>query len=259
MSQNENTVFITGAGRGLGRNAALAFARAGFMVGMCGLDMSDLEAAAGEIREQGGKCHFDDIDVRNVKGMARLIGDVSDRLGPVSVVVNNAAIIGPPDFLAPESRQEEFKTRSWSDAIDINLKGVMATTQAALPIMLEQGRGTIISIISGLAWMSFPRFSAYCASKAGVHHLTRCWAEEFEESGIFFYSFDPGVMDTDMQTQIRSLEKERLGPVWKRFQEMKSQSRLKDPSNVAEVLVRLAVERPAGKNGQAVSSSHFSH
>jgi NAD(P)-dependent dehydrogenase (short-subunit alcohol dehydrogenase family) len=196
------------------------------------------------------------MDVRDVNGMARLIRDVSDRLGPVSVVVNNAAIIGPPDFLEPENHQAEFETQSWSDAIDINLKGVMATTRAALPIMLEQGRGTIISIISGLAWMPFPRFSAYCASKAAVHHLTRCWAEEFKDSGIYFYSFDPGVMDTDMQAQIRSLEKERLGPVWERFQEMKSDSRLKDPSKVAEALVRLAVERPAGKNGQAVSSSY---
>jgi NAD(P)-dependent dehydrogenase (short-subunit alcohol dehydrogenase family) len=247
MNNGGKTVFITGAGRGLGRNAALAFAKAGFMVGMCGLNMSDLENAAGEIREQGGKCHYDDIDVRDVEGMERLIKDVSDRLGPVSVVVNNAAIIGPSEFLTP----------SWSDAIDINLKGVMATTQAALPIMLEQGHGTIISIISGLAWMPFPRFSAYCASKAAVHHLTRCWAEEFSDSGIFFYSFDPGVMDTDMQTQIRSLEKERLGPVWKQFQEMKSQNRLKEPSNVAEALVRLVVERPAGKNGESVSSSSY--
>jgi NAD(P)-dependent dehydrogenase (short-subunit alcohol dehydrogenase family) len=114
--------------------------------------------------------------------------------------------------------------------------------------------GTVINITSGLSRMAFPRFSAYCTSKAGLEHLSRCLVAEFGSAGLKVACLDPGVMDTGMQEEIRSLGPEQLGQgLWKQFSNMKKTEQLRDPAQVAELALALAVYIPEERNGESFS------
>ena len=247
MPEISDTVLITGASRGLGRAAALSFAQAGARTVLCGRKEEELSAVAREIEDLDGQCLYYSVNVQDFEDLDKIAKSAADILGPVTVLVNNAAVIGPPEFLDNDS------SPNWSETLDINLKGPVNTTRAVLPFMMEQDKGTVINLVSGLAWMSFPRFSAYCASKAGLYQLTRCLAEEYKDGNLLFYAVDPGVMDTPMQSEIRSLDKKRLGPLWQQFLDMKETGQLRDPFQIAELLLALAIHRPREKNGDAVA------
>ena len=242
-----DTVLITGASRGLGRAAALTFAKAGAAPVLCGRSEEELSAVAREIKDLDGQCLYYSVDVQDFENLDKIAASAADILGPATVLVNNAAVIGPPEFLDNDTSPD------WSETLDINLKGPVNSTKAVLPYMMEQGKGTVINLVSGLAWMSFPRFSAYCASKAGLYQLTRCLAEEYRDSNLVFYAVDPGIMDTPMQSGIRSLGKNKLGPLWQQFQNMKASGQLMDPFQVADLLLALAINRPREKNGNPVA------
>lgn len=246
---HQETVLITGAGRGLGRATALAFAETGASLVVCSRSREDLETLSKEVQNKGGQCFSAKADVNHPDDMDNLLKKAVETMGPISVLVNNAAVIGPPEFLASRVSPD------WFETLDINLKGPVVASQAVLPLMLKQGVGTIVNIISGLAWMAFPRFSAYCASKAGLYHLTQCLAEEYRGQNILFYSVDPGVMDTPMQSEIRSLDKNRLGPLGPQFQQLKDTGQLRSPAKVANLIVTLASRRPEKYNGKTVSLS----
>ncbi len=247
MPELSDTVLITGANRGLGRAAALSFAKAGAKIVLCSRSEKELYAVAKEIKDLDGQCLYYIVDVQDFEKLNNIARNAADTLGPVTVLINNAAVIGPPEFLDNEN------SPNWSETLDINLKGPVNTTKAVLPFMTEQGKGTVINLVSGLAWMSFPRFSAYCASKAGLYQLTRCLSEEYKDNNLLFYAVDPGVMDTSMQSGIRSLDKDRLGPLWQQFQDMKQNGQLRDPFQVAELLLALAITRPTEKNGKSIA------
>ena len=134
----------------------------------------------------------------------------------------------------------------------VNLLGPALCVHTFMSLM--PAPGTVINITSGLSQMAFPRFSAYCTSKAGLEHLSRCLAEEFGSAGLKVACLDPGVMDTGMQEEIRDLGPERLGEgLWKQFSNMKNAEQLRDPAEVAELALALAVYIPEERNGESFS------
>jgi len=234
MARHEETALVTGAGKGLGRSAAIELARSGWRVALNGRTHSQLEETAGEIEALGSQCLIVEGDVSDPQQVAAAVERISESLGPIGVLVNNAAVIGPARFL------EDADPASWSETLAINLHGAFACCREVLPLMRERGRGRIVNVVSGLAWMAFPRFNAYCTSKAALLQMTRCLAEELKQDPVQVMALDPGVMDTGMQADIRSLDPEQLGPVREQFHQMRDKGMLRDPHEVAELVVALA-------------------
>lgn len=244
MQLQGQTALVTGAGRGLGRAIATRFAREGAQVIGLARHTADLKDVEHDILAQGGAFQGLTCDVSQAAEVQQVAEQVRKQFEKVDILVNNAAIVGPAQF------SETFD--HWRQTQEVNLLGPACCVHTFMPLMPDPG--TVINITSGLSRMAFPRFSAYCTSKAGLEHLSRCLAEEFGSAGLKVACLDPGVMDTGMQEEIRSLGPEQLGQgLWKQFSNMKTTGQLRDPAQVAELALALAVYIPEDRNGESFS------
>jgi 3-oxoacyl-[acyl-carrier protein] reductase len=196
---------VTGAGRGIGRAAALALAAGGWKVALVARRASDLEAVAGEAGGQGGVVLVCPADVSDRLSAEAAVEKACAELGPPIALVNNAAVVGP---VAPVASADP---QSWKQALDINLAGAFYMARAVLQRMTPAGRGTILNLVSGMGVRVFARFSAYSVSKAGLILLTRVLAEETRSGGITVNALDPGLVDTDMHEQLARMPPETVG------------------------------------------------
>ncbi|MEM8538209.1 MAG: SDR family oxidoreductase [Pseudomonadota bacterium] len=189
------TVLITGASRGIGAAAARAFANAGANVALVARGTEAIAELAGEI---GEKALAIPCDVSRYSDVASAISATAQTFGGLDVLINNAGVLDPICHL------EESDIAVWDRTIDINLKGVMYGMHAAMPGMIAQGHGTIINISSGAAHGPVEGWSAYCASKAGAHMLTRMGDKEAREKGLRLLGLSPGTVATQMQRAIKA-------------------------------------------------------
>jgi len=248
MPLEGKTVLITGASRGLGRTLTQVFAEAGCRLALMSRSRDELKETTAQAGLTSEDCLVWPGDVSQIDQAAGFVQAALERFSSLDILINNAAVIGPPQFLDHQSQAD------WSKTVDIDLKGPACLCREALHAMLSQSDGTVINLSSGLARMAFPRFNAYCVAKAGLEQMTRCLAEEFARSGVLFYCVDPGVMDTSMQREIRSLPSERITHELKRqFQQMKQEGHLRSPGETAELITALADHRPRNLNGRTVS------
>ena len=188
------TVAITGASRGIGAAAAREFAAAGANVVLMARDRDAIAALAGEI---GQSALAVPCDVTRYWEVEAALGAAVAAFGSLDVLISNAGVIDPiadVDAADPEI---------WGQAIDINLKGVFHGAHAALPLMLQQGGGTLITVSSGAAVNPIEGWSAYCASKAGAKMFTACLNTEYGARGIRALGLSPGTVATDMQREIK--------------------------------------------------------
>jgi len=190
------TVVITGASRGIGRAAALAFADAGARVMLTARSAQPIRALADEINARGGTAEALPSDASRFRGVNLVIERAIEVFGTLDVLINNAGTIEPISHLA------EADPDLWDKAIDVNLKGVFHGMRAALP-HLGKG-GTILTISSGAAHAPLEGWSAYCASKAGVAMLTRAAHLEEAAHGLRIMGLSPGTVATDMQVKIKA-------------------------------------------------------
>jgi NAD(P)-dependent dehydrogenase (short-subunit alcohol dehydrogenase family) len=189
------TVVITGASRGIGAAAARAFAAQGANVVLLARDRDAVAAIAGEI---GPRALAVPCDVTRYWEVEAALGAAVAAFGGVDVLISNAGVIDPiadVDAADPEM---------WSQAIDINLKGVFHGSHAALPLMLQRGGGTLITVSSGAAVNPIEGWSAYCASKAGALMLTQAAHLEEGPHGIRVLGLSPGTVATEMQVKIKA-------------------------------------------------------
>ena len=241
---------ITGAGNGLGRAAAIALADRGAQVSLFGPDETSLDQAAEEIQRAGGGTFIFQGDVANKDDVNLWVDQSRQKFARIDILVNNAAIIGPPRFV------EDADPEYWERTLAVNLNGMAWTCRAVLPDMMEKSAGKIINVSSGLARMKFQRFCAYSVSKAGVEQLTRSLSAEYEAFNISVNAIDPGVMDTPMQAEIRGLSEEKLGQEIKaHFIAYKTTGQLLSPEKVAELIVYLAGPKSDHITGRVLSLS----
>lgn len=188
-------VAITGASRGIGAAAARVFAAAGAKVALLARSEREIDALAAEIGPAALALRCDVADWASVQ---QAIATVVQRFGRLDVLVNNAGTIDPIARLA------DVDPAAWGRAVDVNLKGVFHGLRAAIPVMLAQGSGTIITVSSGAARAALEGWSSYCAGKAGALMLTQAAHLEEGPHGIRVLGLSPGTVATEMQVKIKA-------------------------------------------------------
>lgn len=185
---DDKTVFITGAGGGIGSETARQCANAGARVVLTDIDSDSAESAAQSIRDSGGKAVAHDLDVTNSDQFEDLVAVTADEYG-LDVVVNNAGI--GHDAAYTENVAENTRDRVMS----VNIDGVWNGCHAALPIMKEQGHGSIVNVASLAAIVGLPKQAVYSLTKGAIVSFTRAVAVECGPSGVRANAVCPGFID----------------------------------------------------------------
>ncbi|MCL5746005.1 MAG: SDR family oxidoreductase [Acidobacteria bacterium] len=192
----DKAVLITGAGRGIGKRLALAFAAAGARVGLLARSKAELDLAHLEIEHAGSVSLRIRADVRDFEQMCAAVVRMQAHFGAVNVLIAAAATQGPIGPLA------EAQPKAWVEAIETNLLGVMFSCRAVLPQMIERRSGKIIVLSGGGATHPRPNFSAYASSKAAVVRLVETLAEEVRDHNVQINCLAPGGTYTNMTDEI---------------------------------------------------------
>ncbi|MGJ8545763.1 MAG: SDR family oxidoreductase [Sulfitobacter sp.] len=195
MDMTGKSVMITGASRGIGAEAARIFAAAGANVALLARSQSAIADLAGEI---GSAAIAIPCNVARFDEMAAAVEITRKTFGGVDVLINNAGVIEPISHLS------EADPADWAQVIDINLNGVFNGMRAAVPVMKENGGGSVLTISSGAAHNAVEAWSHYCASKAAVNMLGRCLHLEEAMHGIRAIGLSPGTVATQMQREIKT-------------------------------------------------------
>ena len=189
---------VTGAGRGIGREYALALAREGASVVVNdlggaleggGADQSFAAQVAAEIQAIGGRAIVSDADVGDFAASARTVEAALETFGRLDILIANAAIVRRGPIV-------ECTEATWDAVIETNLKGTFNYVHHAARAMSSQGSGRILTITSGGSFIPSPRSAPYASSKAAILSFTLCVAAELESSGITVNSLSPGLTDT---------------------------------------------------------------
>ena len=209
---------VTGAGRGIGHAVATALAREGATVVLAARTRQQLASIAAAIRESGGAALAIPTDVTQDAGVEAMVEQAIAELGRLDILVTAAGLasFGPVVGTKPDD---------WDGMLAVNLRAVMVTCRAVLPMMIRQRRGTIINIASVAAQRPIPGAAVYTATKAGVIGFSRVLAEELRAEGVRVGVLVPGAVDT---------------PLWDTIPNSPDRSRMLRPEDVARAAVLMA-------------------
>ena len=182
---------ITGAGGGLGSALALGFAREGARVIVADIDGARATAVAAQIQATGGQAWGEVLDVTDRDATRRWATELTHRLGPIDVLVNNAGISGRGKVDDPQAPE------LWDRILRVNLDGLFNVTHAFIPA-LKQTRGNVVNLSSIIAFVSGVSTAGYVASKGAVRSLTQVLARDLAPHGIRVNAVAPGLMLTEM-------------------------------------------------------------
>ena len=193
FSLEGKTAVVTGGNTGLGEAFARSLAEVGANVALAARTRERSEAVATEISDSGGEAIAVDLDVRESGQVERMVGEVTERLGPVDILVNNAGVC----YHRPAA---EVPREEWLNTFDVNVHGLWYCAQTVGKQMIERGGGVIVNIGSISAMIvNRPQWQpAYNASKAAVHQLTKSLAAEWASHNVRVNALAPGYVKTAM-------------------------------------------------------------
>jgi len=187
-----HVALITGGSRGIGKAIAGKLAHLGAAISICGRDTAALESTAASLRHSTQHVHWQTADATRASDVASLVRATEEKLGPITILVNNVGI-GNPGFGSIQEKSES----DWDRVLDTNLKSVFLVSTAVAPLMIERRRGDIINISSLAGKNTFAGGALYCASKWGLQGLAGCMAEDLRPFGIRVSVICPGSVFTD--------------------------------------------------------------
>jgi len=243
--------FVTGAGSGIGKAIALAFAAEGHIVSLAGRRAGPLEAVCEEIHAAGSEAFVHGgFDVTDATAVERGIAAAIASAGEIAVLVNCAGE-------APSAPFEKTDFALWQRVLSINLTGVYLVTQAALASVRRAGNGRIVNVASTAGLTGYAYVSAYCASKHGVIGLTRALALELARSDVTVNAVCPGFTDTPLIDGALDTISEKTGRSREEARaslaRSNPQGRLVSPAEVAHTVSWLVSEGASAITGQAIA------
>ncbi|MGH9502446.1 MAG: SDR family NAD(P)-dependent oxidoreductase [Terriglobales bacterium] len=194
MSMNQlsgKIALISGAASGIGRAAALLFAREGASVVLTDINESAGQNVAAEITKNGGRAIFEPSDVTRAEDCRRVVERAAREFGGIHILFNNAGIIRRASVV-------ELSEADWDRVMAVNVKAIFLMSRVAIPIMASAGGGSIINTASGWGLAGGPRAAVYCASKGAVVLLTKAMAIDHGPQHIRVNCICPGDTDTAM-------------------------------------------------------------
>lgn len=229
----DKVAIITGAANGIGFEAAKLFAEEGAKVIIADFDREKGTTSANEL-----SCSFIQVDVSNKDSVEDLVKKVIEEYGKIDILVNNAGI-------TRDAMLQNMTTDQFQQVIDVNLTGVFHCTQAVLGMMLEQGKGKIISTSSVSGAYGNVGQTNYAAAKAGIIGMTKSWAKELGRKGINVNAVVPGFTATSMVESVPE----------KIIDQLKTQiplQRLGRPQDIAHAYLFLASDESNYIHGHAL-------
>ncbi len=230
---------VTGAGRGIGKAIAMAYAGEGAAVVCTARTVPELDAAVSDIAHAGGKAVAIRTDVTQWDEVEALFRSAAGVLGGVDIVVINAG--------AQHERRhvEDSQPADWLATLEVNLIGAYYCAKAAIPYLKQRGAGKIITVGSGIGHRGLPGSSAYACSKAGLWMLTRVLAQELWPFRISVNELIPGPVVTEMNRDIRHERRDTVFAIDSEW--------VKTPEDVAPLALFLATQPDIGPTAQSYS------
>jgi len=236
----EKVAMVTGAGSGIGRASALAFAREGARVVVADIAPDDGDETVRLIKDQGGDAVFVKVDVSRENEVEALIRKAVDTYGRLDYAHNNAGINGDLDRITTCTEE------NWDRVMNINLKGVWLCLKYEIPRMKEQGGGAIVNTSSTTGLVGTVGIPAYAASKHGVAGLTKVAALECAKTGIRVNAICPGTTMTPFTQRLIDAGLEKY------ITEIIPVKRLAQPEEIANMVMCLCSDDASFVTGAIV-------
>jgi NAD(P)-dependent dehydrogenase (short-subunit alcohol dehydrogenase family) len=250
MKLANQTAIVTGGGRGIGKAIALALARDGANVLVCGRHEETLRQTAAAIQRLGQQALAIVTNVSQEKEVEAMVESALSEFGGVNILVNNAGIAGPTAPITNVSRKD------WEETIAVNLTSAFLCARAVLPGMIERRSGKIINISSVAGRMAYALRGPYSVSKWGMIGLTKTLAQEVGPHNIQVNAILPGPTAGERMQAVIEQRAQELGrsaeEVERLYVEGTALKRMVDPAHVAAMAVFLASGDGDSITGQAI-------
>jgi NAD(P)-dependent dehydrogenase (short-subunit alcohol dehydrogenase family) len=239
----DRVVIITGAGQGIGRVFAMAFARAGSRTVIAEVNEKTAASVSAEIMAAGGQALAVATDVAEETSIKEMIGIVEDQYGRIDVLINNAGI-----FSTLEMRPfDQIPLDEWEQVLRVNLTGPFLCARAVLPAMRRAKWGRIINVASGAVRLGRPNYLHYIATKSALMGMSLSMAREVGADGITVNAILPGATFTEIERKtITPAQKERVIA-------MQCVPRAEVPEDLVGAVLFLASEASAFVTGQSIN------